>query len=77
MGVPPQVASVGFAAGFGTICYGLSPGVMDKLNSVLVIGVVTTFVVSSPPKFSYFCAPPLLPPAGRFPLKLPALQSSL
>jgi hypothetical protein len=45
--IPPQLASVAFAAGFGTLCYGLAPGVMDKLNTVLVIGVVITFAVSN------------------------------
>ena len=44
--VPGPATSVAFAAGLGTVCYGLRPSTMDSLNSVLVGGVVLTFVVS-------------------------------
>ena len=44
--VPSQAASIGFVTGLGAICYGLSPKVMDKFNTVLVGGVVLTFLVS-------------------------------
>ena len=44
--VPGPAASVAFAAGLGAVCYGLRPSTMDSLNSVLVGGVVLTFVVS-------------------------------
>ena len=44
--VPGPAASVAFAAGLGTVCIGLKPSTMDSLNSVLVGGVVLTFVVS-------------------------------
>lgn len=43
--MPSQAASVAFVAGLGTLCYGLAPKVMDNFNTVLVGGVVLTFLV--------------------------------
>ena len=43
--VPSQAASIAFSAGLGALCYGLAPKVMDNVNTVLVGGVVLTFLV--------------------------------
>ena len=43
--VPVQPASIVFAAFLSSLCYGLKPKTMDNLNSVLVLGVLGTFLV--------------------------------
>ncbi len=45
--IPSQAASVAFSAGLGALCYGLAPKVMDNVNTVLVGGVVVTFLVNT------------------------------